>query len=63
MSGYLLPGSSSNATTTIRLYAALLYAAKAMNVESEKDRDHKWTNIGYFNSIQAGKLKLGLSRT
>ena len=40
------------ATTTIRLYAALLYAAKTINVNFEKDRDPYWTNVGYFNSIR-----------
>lgn len=50
--GILASGSTSNATTTIRLYAALLYAAKAMIVEAESERDPYWTNIGYFNSIR-----------
>lgn len=50
--GILASGSTSNATTTIRLYAALLYAAKAISVESESERDPYWTNIGYFNSIR-----------
>lgn len=44
--------SSSIATTTIRLYAALLYAAKAITVNNESERDGYWTNIGYFNSIR-----------
>lgn len=50
--GILANASSSMATTTIRLYAALLYAAKALNVEKESDRDGYWTNVGYFNSIR-----------
>lgn len=50
--GILANASSSNATTTIRLYAALLYAAKAIQVEDETDRDGYWTNVGYFNSIR-----------
>ena len=50
--GILANASSSIATTTIRLYAALLYAAKAMKVDKEIDRDGYWTNIGYFNSIR-----------
>ena len=45
-------GSSSYAMTTIRLYAALLYAAKALKVESEEERDPYWTNVGYFNSLR-----------
>ena len=50
--GILASGSTSNATTMIRLYAALLYAAKAMTVTSENERDPYWTNVGYFNSIR-----------
>jgi hypothetical protein len=50
--GILATASSSDTTTAIRLFAALLYGAKAMSVESEKQRDPYWTNIGYFNSIR-----------
>ena len=50
--GILATGSSSDATTAIRLFAALLYGAKAMKVEREADRDPYWTNIGYYNSIR-----------
>ena len=50
--GILASGSSSDATTAIRLFAALLYGAKAMKVEKESDRDPYWTNIGYYNSIR-----------
>lgn len=50
--GVLAAGSSSDATTAIRLYAALLYGAKAMSVEKESDRDPYWTNMGYYNSIR-----------
>jgi hypothetical protein len=50
--GVFAAGSSSIATTTIRLYAALLYAAKAIEVDNESDRDGYWTNVGYFNSIR-----------
>lgn len=50
--GILASGASSVATTTIRLYAALLYAGKAIKVDDEKDRDAYWTNVGYFNSIR-----------
>lgn len=50
--GILANAASSIATTTIRLYAALLYAAKAIKVENEADRDGYWTNVGYFNSIR-----------
>lgn len=50
--GILSSGSSSDATTAIRLYAALLYAAKAMKVNNKNERDPYWTNIGYYNSIR-----------
>ena len=43
---------SMHATTAIRLFASLLYGAKAMRVDSEKDRDPYWTNMGYYNSIR-----------
>lgn len=50
--GILASGSSSIATTTIRLYSALLYAGKAIKVDEESERDAYWTNVGYFNSIR-----------
>lgn len=50
--GILATGSSSDATTAIRLFASLLYAAKAINVDNEAERDPYWTNIGYYNSIR-----------
>lgn len=50
--GILATGASSDATTAIRLFASLLYGAKAMKVEKESDRDPYWTNIGYYNSIR-----------
>ncbi len=50
--GILASGASSDATTAIRLFASLLYGAKAINVASEELRDPYWTNIGYFNSIR-----------
>lgn len=50
--GILATGSSSDATTAIRLFASLLYGAKAMKVNEEKDRDPYWTNVGYYNSIR-----------
>jgi hypothetical protein len=50
--GILAPASSSYSTTNIRLYATLLYAAKALEVMDEKERDPYWTNVGYFNSIR-----------
>lgn len=57
--GILATGSSSDATTAIRLFASLLYAAKEMNVNTEGQRDPYWTNVGYFNSIR----ELGQART
>ena len=50
--GILATGSSSDATTAIRLYAALLSGAKAMKVDAEQERDPYWTNMGYYNSIR-----------
>ena len=50
--GIFASGSSSDATTAIRVYAALLYAGKALRVHDEEDRDPYWTNVGYFNSIR-----------
>lgn len=50
--GILAPASSSYAMTNIRLYAALIYAAKALGVNSEEERDPYWTNLGYFNSLR-----------
>ena len=50
--GILATGSSSDATTAIRLFASLLYGAKAMKVEKEANRDPYWTNMGYYNSIR-----------
>ena len=57
--GILATGSSSDATTAIRLYATLLYAAKEMIVKEDSDKDPYWTNMGYFNSIR----ELGQART
>lgn len=57
--GILATGSSSDATTSIRLFASLLYAAKALQVDEEGKRDPYWTNVGYFNSIR----ELGQART
>lgn len=57
--GIFTPNSSSVATTMIRLYAALCYAAKKIPVEKEVQRDAYWTNIGYFNSIR----ELGQAKT
>lgn len=50
--GILATGSSSDATTAIRLFASLLYGAKAMKVDNESERDPYWTNMGYYNSIR-----------
>jgi len=50
--GVFAPASSSNATTSIRLYASLLYAARAIIVDEESLRDPYWTNLGYFNSLR-----------
>lgn len=50
--GILASGSSSDTTTAIRLFSALLYGAKALEVDAEEMRDPYWTNVGYFNSIR-----------
>ena len=50
--GIMATGSSSDATTAIRLFASLLYGAKAMRVDEESCRDPYWTNMGYYNSIR-----------
>ena len=50
--GVLAAGATSDATAAIRLFAALLYGAKAMEVAAESDRDPYWTNMGYYNSIR-----------
>ena len=50
--GILANGSSSDTTSAIRLYAALLYGAKEMTVDDPSDRDPYWTNMGYYNSIR-----------
>ena len=57
--GVLASGSSSDATTSIRLFASLLYAVKELKIGEEKQRDPYWTNVGYFNSIR----ELGQART
>lgn len=57
--GILASGSPSDATTAIRLYAALLYAAKTMEIDGENERDPYWTNVGYYNSIR----ELGQAKT
>ena len=42
--GILVAGTSSDDTSAIRLFAALLYGAKAMAVDKEEKRDPYWTN-------------------
>lgn len=48
----IISTSASDATTAIRTYATLLYAAKDIEVENENQRDPYWTNVGYYNSIR-----------
>jgi hypothetical protein len=50
--GIMAPASSSYSMTNIRLYASLLYGAKEIDVQDEKERDPYWTNLGYFNSLR-----------
>lgn len=49
--GVFAPGVSQ-ATASIRLYAALLYSAAVIDASDERDRDAYWTNVGYYNSIR-----------
>lgn len=42
----------SSATASIYTFAAFLYAAKAIAVANEKDRDPYWTNLAYFGSMR-----------
>ena len=44
--------ASSSATASIYTFAAFLYAAKAIEVEHEDDRDPYWTNLSYFGSMR-----------
>ena len=44
--------ASSSATASIYTFAAFLYAAKAIDVENEEDRDPYWTNLAYFGSMR-----------
>ncbi|MBQ9221170.1 helicase-related protein [Succinivibrio sp.] len=57
--GIFATNSSSDDTTAIRLYSALLFGAKSIKVNKDEDRDPYWTNIGYYNSIR----ELGLAAT
>ena len=49
--GIFAPAASSSATANIRLFAALLYAAKALKCPLE-EADPYWTNMGYFNNLK-----------
>lgn len=44
--------ASSSATASIYTFAAFLYAAKAISVDTEKQRDPYWTNLAYFGSMR-----------
>ncbi len=50
--GLMVSGETSQATAAIRLYASLLYAGKALDVEAPDEKDPYWTNVAYFNSIR-----------
>lgn len=50
--GIMSMSRTSNTTAAIRLFSALLYGAKDIEVEEDNQRDPYWTNIGYFNSIR-----------
>ena len=44
--------ASTSATASIAAFASLIYAAKAINVNEEKERDPYWTNLAYFGSMR-----------
>lgn len=44
--------ASSSATASIYTFAAFLYAAKAVKLEDESQRDAYWTNLAYFGSMR-----------
>ncbi len=44
--------ASSSATASIYTFATLIYAAKALNVQNESQRDPYWTNLSYFGSMR-----------
>ncbi|MCD8040683.1 MAG: hypothetical protein LUF82_04115 [Clostridia bacterium] len=44
--------TSSSATASIYTFAAFLYAAKAVEVDDESQRDAYWTNLAYFGSMR-----------
>ena len=50
--GLYASAASSSATASIYTFAAFLYAAKAIPVLDEKERDPYWTNLAYFGSIR-----------
>lgn len=43
---------STSASASIATFAALIYAAKAIEVNEEKARDPYWTNLAYFGSMR-----------
>ena len=50
--GYYGNSSSSSARASIFAFAAFVYAAKAVSVESEDQRDPYWTDLSYFGSMR-----------
>ncbi len=44
--------TSSSATASIYTFAAFLYAAKAIELDDESERDAYWTNLAYFGSMR-----------
>ena len=43
---------STSSYASIAAFAAIMYAAKAIEVEEEKTRDPYWTNLAYFGSMR-----------
>lgn len=50
--GYYGNSASSSARASIFAFAAFVYAAKAVEVDSEAERDPYWTNLSYFGSMR-----------
>jgi len=50
--GVSAPAASSFSMSNIRMYSTLLFAAKELTVDDERERDPYWTNLGYFNSLR-----------
>lgn len=50
--GFYGNSASSSARASIFAFASFVYAAKAVKVESEAERDPYWTDLSYFGSMR-----------